>query len=199
MKAELLLLLSLAGVMLAGPARRDCGETKTFITTNDCGVAYGGTWVECGAGITEMPTFTVPECSSSPTPASTDEDVYPPFPRVGFPTTTSSNALITPAPTFDSTYDYNYATGSTTCSSLWICLDALAVCGDVTQMYGACYDTCTKTSISAPECAIATATSGPSYPAYNRTVPKLSFDKAPLREAMPACATFPYLCAPLDW
>lgn len=63
----------------------------------------------------------------------TDGTVDPAFP---YTETTSADALITPPPTPDAT-KYGYASGTTTCSSMWICLDALAVCGDVTQMYGA--------------------------------------------------------------
>jgi len=42
MKAELLLLLTMAALLVAGPVRRDCGETKTFYGTNQCGDTYGG-------------------------------------------------------------------------------------------------------------------------------------------------------------
>jgi hypothetical protein len=43
MKIEQLLLLSIFAVLVqAGPARSDCGVTKTFEAQNLCGVPYGG-------------------------------------------------------------------------------------------------------------------------------------------------------------
>jgi hypothetical protein len=42
MKTEHLLLLTTAVCACAGPARMHCGETKTYIATNQCGIAYGG-------------------------------------------------------------------------------------------------------------------------------------------------------------
>jgi hypothetical protein len=40
MKVQLALFLTFAGVILAGPARTHCGQTKTFTATNACGIAY---------------------------------------------------------------------------------------------------------------------------------------------------------------
>ncbi|CAA9962419.1 hypothetical protein PTMSG1_05793 [Pyrenophora teres f. maculata] len=37
-----LLLLSTTTSILANPARPDCGQTKTFTASNDCGLSYGG-------------------------------------------------------------------------------------------------------------------------------------------------------------
>jgi hypothetical protein len=43
MKIQHFLLSSIAALVAhASPARRDCGETKTFTATNACGMPYGG-------------------------------------------------------------------------------------------------------------------------------------------------------------
>lgn len=42
MKAGLLVPLILARISIASPARSDCGETKTYIATNECGATFGG-------------------------------------------------------------------------------------------------------------------------------------------------------------
>jgi hypothetical protein len=96
MKIEQLLVLSIAVVFVeAGPARTDCGVTKTFEAKNACSVTYGGsvhtllqlhtsklliktsTWVECASGVTEMPTFLMPSCSIDAAQAD-DPTITPP-------------------------------------------------------------------------------------------------------------------------
>ncbi|KAF1845596.1 uncharacterized protein K460DRAFT_111364 [Cucurbitaria berberidis CBS 394.84] len=194
MKFELLLLLPMAGLMFAGPARRDCGETKSFVATNGCGMTYGGTWVECATGITGMPTFTVPLCST----VGADPNVAPE--ATPNPTSTESDPLITPAPVFSSNSSRTNGNATSTCSPLWICVDLVAACGNAMIPHGECYDTCTKSAPSTPACdADAASATGIAPVNGTRAMPKLNFVKAPPREHKSWCDEKPWMCAPKGW
>jgi hypothetical protein len=140
MKIEQLLVLSIAVFFVeAGPARTDCGVTKTFEAKNACSVTYGGsvhtllqlhtsklliktsTWVECASGVTEMPTFLMPSCSID---AAQADD----------PTITALEAAetpaITPAPVFTDPFAPKPANETEGCRALWVCVDAIASCGN---------------------------------------------------------------------
>ncbi|KAH9860364.1 hypothetical protein J1614_011695 [Plenodomus biglobosus] len=210
MAAKFLLLLPWASMLLAGPARRDCGETKSFIGTNSCGETYGGTWVECTAGIATLPTFIVPTCA--PTPPSLTEAAGPYGPaRYGYNATTTAPPahLITAAPAYNPTALPTWDNTTSSCSPLFICIDCLAVCGGVSSKYGDCYDTCTPHSISSPECTLPSALPTPPPRALPNTstntmqiditVPELGIYKAPVREQKSWCLGASFMCAPKGW
>ncbi|CAO2648765.1 Nn.00g097140.m01.CDS01 [Neocucurbitaria sp. VM-36] len=198
MKIELLLLLPLAGLTLAGPARRDCGMTKSFLATNECGMTYGGTWVECASGVTEMPRFTIPLCSTT-SPA--DANATPIVAVIIGPTPTGVDPLITPAPAVSTGSSPYYANATSTCSPLWMCVDMVAFCGSEQVAHGECYDTCTQSAPSGPKCDAAAATAARSNN-NTRAMPILNFDKvdkdAP-REQKSWCARKSWMCAPKGW
>lgn len=211
MKVQIFLLLSWAAISLAGPARRDCGETKSFIGTNSCGATFGGTWVECATDVSAIKTFFVPTCA--PTPASTSEVIWVTRPT-GYEINATATApppnLITAAPEYNATGLPPWANSSTPCSPLFICVDCLAVCGGKSSKYGDCYDTCTPHTISSPECTLPSALPTPpprflpdmsatSTFDLNITVPKLGIYKAPVREQKSWCLGASFMCAPKGW
>ncbi|KAH7073101.1 hypothetical protein BKA63DRAFT_577172 [Paraphoma chrysanthemicola] len=188
MKAEqIITLMGLASSVHAGPARRNCGQVKSFFATNECGLTYGGTWIECATGIFDIQTFTAPEC---PKPTSTTLSAYP------NETITSISPTITTIP--EGYHPTGYPTGNTTCSELWICVDAIAVCGSETMGYGACYDTCTSTTLVPPPCTLSSVT-----PASTTTSAVESTTTAmptpPPREHKDLCDEKPFMCAPKGW
>ncbi|KAF9692417.1 hypothetical protein EKO04_009768 [Ascochyta lentis] len=161
MKVELVVALTMTGVALSGPARRGCGQEKCYDAVNECGMTYGGCWTECGGGVTEIPTFTAPPCSDVGYPTQSSDAGQ------DNPSSTDSEAVssITPPPSLTS----NVATPSSesapsTCSPLWLCIDYMAVCGDTSQMYGGCYDTCTSAPpFESPPCTLSSTATETSY------------------------------------
>jgi hypothetical protein len=100
-------------------------------------------WVECEIGFTALPTFTIPTCA----PTSLSSAEYAPAERIAIATsstdypvattTSAPEAIITPPPWLNATATAAPGNASSSsCSPLWICIDALAVCGGVSQMYG---------------------------------------------------------------
>ncbi|KAF3005973.1 hypothetical protein E8E13_010339 [Curvularia kusanoi] len=152
MRVQLLATLLLVRHALAGPARRDCGQTKCYNPVNECGITYGGCWTECESGMTAAPTFTAPLCISGTTTQAFETAT------VTFATDSSTGSLITPSPSLDASATAT-PTKSKSCSHLWLCIDYLAVCGDEQQMYGGCYDTCTSAPpFESPPCSLSSTT-----------------------------------------
>ncbi|KAF2854480.1 hypothetical protein T440DRAFT_541798 [Plenodomus tracheiphilus IPT5] len=211
MKAQFLLLLPWAAMLLAGPARRDCGETKSFVGTNSCGKTYGGTWIECATARTALPTFLVPTCAPTPTAAITIWGDRIGRYKANATVIAPPASLITAAPAYKATALPVWDNLTTSCSPLFICIDCLAVCGGKSRKYGDCYDTCTPHSISSPECTLPSAlpTAPPRFSPnisttsmqydYNLTVPSLGIYKAPLREEKSWCLGASFMCAPRGW
>ncbi|KAI8936084.1 hypothetical protein NX059_007583 [Plenodomus lindquistii] len=212
MKAQFLLILPWAAMLSAGPARRDCGETKSFFGTNSCGETYGGTWVECATDVSAVPTFTVPTCAPTASLKFVNSEAERRPGRYYNATKTAPPApLITAAPEYNATAARTWGNLTSSCSPLFICVDCLAVCGTVSKKYGDCYDTCTPHSISSPECTLpsalptapvrvppnATATSGDYN--WDVTVPSLGLYKAPVREEKAWCLGASFMCAPKGW
>ncbi|KAF1358140.1 hypothetical protein EJ07DRAFT_125472, partial [Lizonia empirigonia] len=157
---------------LSGPARRDCGQGKCYDAVNSCGMKYGGQvftpsnhfscWTECVDGVTNMPTFTALPCASIVESASSFDVSYPTQTSGASPISLSSTdsgtveASITTPPFVETTAVPSPGTSlSNSCSPLWLCIDYIAVCGDLTQMYGGCYDTCTTAPpIESPPCSL---------------------------------------------
>ncbi|KAL6709638.1 hypothetical protein ACN47E_001066 [Coniothyrium glycines] len=202
MRKKLLLVVSLAGVVLAGLAGRNCGQTKSFSTTNHCGVGFGGEWVHCKDGLAAIPTFTMPPCGPTPHAlvARCAANVTS-MEEVAMNTTAVPTPIITPPPWINATAtnkdDFNST--SSTCSPLWICIDALAVCGGVSRMYGNCHDTCTPVPLVPPVCNLPTATAAP---AYDRAHPKMVFGHKPPATPKVDHCNFPgreWMCRPKDW
>ncbi|KAF2033883.1 hypothetical protein EK21DRAFT_86034 [Setomelanomma holmii] len=180
-----LLLIGLISSAYAGKVRRDCGETKLFIATNECGVTYGGTWIECATGISAIPTFSVSECTNLPASNTT------PTAEV---TLTSFEPVITPAP--GPWYPTGVSKGNTTCSALWICVDAIAVCGGETVGYGACYNTCTKTKLTPLPCTLPSVTPTPTSESNSTSSAVWT---PPPRSYLRICEAKPWMCAPKGW
>ncbi|KAF2624409.1 hypothetical protein BU25DRAFT_303166, partial [Macroventuria anomochaeta] len=151
---------------LPGPAKRDCGQEKRYDAVNECGMTYGGCWTECADGITDMSTFTAAPCSSSIDTAVSIDAGYPTQTTdavTSVPSSTddgTSDSLITPPPALDSTTITSLSKTSR-CSPLWLCVDYMAVCGNLTQMYGGCYDICTSSPpVTSPPCSLSSRTTG---------------------------------------
>ncbi|KAH7401731.1 hypothetical protein DE146DRAFT_440335 [Phaeosphaeria sp. MPI-PUGE-AT-0046c] len=135
MKIQHLLLLSgMNALVHAGPARRDCGETKTFETTDLCGAPFASTWVECQSGMTVFPTFTMSACVPKPTD-SVNTPSEPEMPQ---------DALVTPPPT---PVDPKNMLAAASCTFQSLCVDAMVHCGEGDKRFGTCYDTCTDKGI----------------------------------------------------
>lgn len=105
---------------------------------------YSG-WVECEIGFTAVPTFAIPSCDEEPTPLIPAERVAVETITTAIEieiqvhtSTPSPDALITPGPRTNTSASYIGDGNSTAsiCSPLWICIDVIAVCGPVTQIYG---------------------------------------------------------------
>ncbi|KAL5122044.1 hypothetical protein ACEQ8H_000261 [Pleosporales sp. CAS-2024a] len=166
-----LLLASFGAIAHASPARRDCGETKTFSAVDLCGSTFGGSWIECASGMTATPTFSMPACSIS----------------------TSAMPIITVAPSMASN-------GTTTaCIPQTLCMDAIKKCGEGDKWYGTCYDLCTPEAgiVTAPTCEIELPSS--TVLIATDRVEATSTADAPPREMNPACVEKPFLCAPPGW
>ncbi|KAF2831869.1 hypothetical protein CC86DRAFT_462282 [Ophiobolus disseminans] len=177
MKTKHSLLVAVAAVSThAYLARNDCGVTKSFATTNGCGVEYGGTWIECTTVMTGMPSFTVPECTAT----------------VSSGVTASVLSAITPAPTLNLPYPGN----ATRCQPLVIYTMTVASCGGMREKYGTCFDTCSgEPTLSAPSCTLPPVVARITN---NGTLP-MSTPSPSLREELDVCVERPYLCAPKGW
>jgi hypothetical protein len=74
--------------------------------------------------MTSMPTFTIPPCSvaivDTTGPIAVEREVV-------------ADPVITPAPTFTDPLASNASNDTTSCRDLWVCADAIAVCGEVTS------------------------------------------------------------------
>ncbi|KAE8847172.1 hypothetical protein PTNB73_03320 [Pyrenophora teres f. teres] len=122
-----LLLLSTTTSILANPARPDCGQTKTFTASNDCGLSYGGTWIACASGIRAIPTFTVPAC---------------PHISTSSPTTPTHTPTITPLAVSATSLllflheNRKINTTTTSCRRQMICIDVLTSCGGTGTRFG---------------------------------------------------------------
>ncbi|KAF1914839.1 hypothetical protein BDU57DRAFT_531252 [Ampelomyces quisqualis] len=177
-----LLWSTLSAIAYAGPARRDCGVTKTFEAFNLCGDSYGGTYIECAAGVLDIPTFTMPSCFLTPEETAPVEPVWE-----------TDVPLITPAPDL---LDNNDTAG---CRAQWVCVDAIASCGDEGKRYGSCFNTCTdKGVLSTPPCTVQAQAKPTNAPWSNHTHHEKE-EKAPDRETKPQCIAKPFLCAPAGW
>ncbi|KAF3044603.1 hypothetical protein E8E12_002353 [Didymella heteroderae] len=160
MRIGSILTFLLVGLGSTGPARRDCGLRKCYDAVNKCGKRYGGCWTECANGVRELPTFTVPLCSSKFKPAVSTGKRYPvQTSGTNLPSVTSTaESLITTPPSPYHTKAPR-SVRSRTCSPLWLCIDNLAVCGNSTQMYGGCYDVCTsRPPYTSPPCSLSSST-----------------------------------------
>ncbi|KAJ4987834.1 hypothetical protein SVAN01_06714 [Stagonosporopsis vannaccii] len=152
-----LVFLFLLGHALSGPVRRNCGKEECYNAVNECGITYGGCWTECTGGPTEMPTFTAPLCTLSidagdPTRSTDTVTVVPSS------TDSPAKSLITPPPSVVTTTIPSLSK-TTSCAALWLCVDYLAVCGELTQMYGGCYDVCTSSPpVTSPPCSLSSNT-----------------------------------------
>jgi hypothetical protein len=167
--------------------------------------------------MTEMPTFLMPSCSitatqpditATSTPAAIESSVPP---------------AITPAPIYEDPLAPKAGNETYGCRAQWVCVDALASCGDVSTRYGSyvpilpdappnipsieklthhpnsCFNTCTNEGIlSTPPCTIAPEPTHAADHQHGPPEPKPE-SPAPPREHPDFCDEKPYMCAPLGW
>jgi len=212
MKAQILLLFPWVGVILAGPVRRDCGKSKSFVGTNSCGETYGGEWIECATGISAIPTFVMPTCTPTPTSA-TEHSTWVDGLEGHGTVTASPESMITSGPmSYNLSATPIWPNATSSCTPLFICVDCLAVCGGVSRKYGDCYDACTSHSISSPECTLPSATLTTPDPVtlagasttgtiskFNITAPAIGLYEAPVREEKAWCLGASFMCRPKGW
>ncbi|KAF2740313.1 hypothetical protein EJ04DRAFT_558858 [Polyplosphaeria fusca] len=171
MKTSYLLACALALLAAAGPAPTDCPRSKCYSATNACNVPYGGCWDECTLSSTQLPTFTIPSCSSVPTATITSP------PDAAF----LANATATPPPK--------------PCSPLHICEDWLITCGGTKSFFGACFDTC---SPSTPPTCTKTPVPAPTWPPNNATTTTKTRRRVE-QPACTAAPGKPWMCKPANW
>lgn len=135
------------------------------------------TWAECADGLTAMPTFTKPFCSTpyralaggygaQETPIA-DPRVIPT--RTSTTATASSIITSAPPPDFFEVLRAKSHSGTQSCTPLMICEDGIAVCAGTTQMWGG-YE---LTPLSAPAILLMSNTSaGASMRATKRQGPR---------------------------